>query len=115
MLRQALLNAGNSSGTGDVLDDSDESLFGALGGESATDQLSRIVERSLARTAARAGGDGGGGNDDAAGSTPKDDKSKTSPEEECSRLYSQMREAERGELMKVSVGHIASFNNLNAE
>ena len=107
MLRGLLSAAGGSGGSGgssDLLDDAD--ILSALGASSSSnDPLSRIVANINSRTGrdegggrgtrATSSGAGGGGGGGGGGGEGKSDKSKLSPIEERTRLYTQMREAER--------------------
>jgi hypothetical protein len=101
LIQQALLASasGSAGANGDVLDELNETVFGALTGGSAADHsLSRAIaslqERSQTRASRSEIGAGAGG-EGTTRSGVKDDK-KTTPFEECSRIYLQMREAERG-------------------
>jgi hypothetical protein len=95
LLQQALLSTGNAGISNDVLDELNETVFASLPGLSA-DSLSRarlsLQERDQSRTSREANALSG---EEATRTSAKDDKKSTSIGE-CSRLYSQMREAERG-------------------
>lgn len=120
VIRQALLNAsqgGQDSDETDLLN-----LLGIAGGPGSAvagdslGSLSRLVENINSRrdggaSSRRSGGGGGGGD---AGTNPtSQNKSKASTPEERSKLYSQMREAEREgyELDR----RINAWNNLNRD
>ena len=121
VIRQALLNAsqgGQDSDETDLLN-----LLGIAGGPGSAvsgdslGSLSRLVENINARrdggASSRRSGGGGGGGDAGTNSTSQSNKSKTSTPEERSKLYSQMREAEREgyELDR----RIHAWNNLNRD
>eukprot|EP00804_Cyclotella_cryptica_P018056 CCRYP_008325-RE/>CCRYP_008325-RE protein AED:0.09 eAED:0.09 QI:596/0.96/0.92/1/1/0.92/26/363/4715 len=114
LIQQALLNSG-SAGASDVLDELSETVFGALAtGSSADNAFSRAIaclnERSPARTSRAEGG--GGPAENAVREGGKDAK-KPSTTEECSRIYSQMREAEH-ECFELT-RRIEAWNRLNRD
>lgn len=93
LLQQALLGAGNSGISNDVLEELNDSVFGGLPGASAADlSLTRAIAGLQDRGRQR---NAGAASEEDAAKAAKDDK-KLSPWTECSRIYAQMREAERG-------------------
>jgi len=139
LVRQALLNAGNTGGSIEFFDDgalcdSEGDMFGIYNAGSGSilhgdlpDPLSRLVANIQARvrSSVGGGGGGGGGNDNggdgkksggSSGSSGEGGSSQQSPQaqmEECDRLHQQMREAEREcfELQKT----VNAWNRLNRD
>lgn len=99
LLQQALLSTGNSGISSDVLDELNDAAFGGLHGSaeiSLTRAIAGLQDRSQQRSSREAATSASG--DDA---TRREDK-KSSSTGECSRIYGQMREAERGKYFSVS-------------
>lgn len=86
LLQQALLSAGGSEISSDILDEINETVFGSAD-HSLTRAIASLNDRNQQRTTA--------GEESARAGVKEDKKSTTSGE--SSRIYSQMREAERGD------------------
>ena len=92
LLQQVLLSTGNAGISSELLDELNESVFG-----SADHSLTRAIASMQDRNHQRSSRDVEAAlEEDNPRAVIRDEKRSTSPTGECSRIYAQMREAERG-------------------